>query len=253
MFQATHFFLSAIGLVAVMSIVQRLWGMDLPFLTESLGAYGHVGFNRAKALDLILHVGGVLLLSLYFVGIRAWLQSRRTLTALRPQVWTIWLLAVGLYNGWLLQWQPTKPVTGLDWLYLTAAGTLWLLFTAAPFYGLALLRRCQAIDWRRQWDPANTGRVYLLLFFLAAGQLLWLVAPFALQRLQLLNEYLEIPATTFLYETNQAMTDQQFFDERHLLGPALRYSPDRDRGRTPPIHHEVCVITPPAPGLKSFL
>ena len=253
MFQATHFFLSAIGMVAVLSIAQRLWGMELSFLTENLGAYGHIGFNRAKALDLILHVGGVLILSLYFAGIRAWLRSRKARPQIRPQVWTVWLLAVGFYNGWLLQWQPTKPATGLDWLYLIAVGILWLLFTAAPFYGSALYRWFRAIDWRQQWNPANTARVYLLLFFVAVAQLLWVLAPFALQRLQLLNEYLEIPATTFLYETNQTMTDQKFFDDRHLLGPALRYSPDRDRGRTPPISDETCVITPAAPGLKTFL
>ena len=153
MFQATHFFLSAIGLVAVMSIAQRLWGMDLPFLTESLGTYDHVGFNRAKALDLILHVGGVLILSVYFAGIRAWLRSRKEQPQMRPQVWTVWLLAVGFYNGWLLQWQPAKPATGLDWLYLTAVGIVWLLFTAAPFYGPTRTarhcRRPRPNSWRR--------------------------------------------------------------------------------------------------------
>ena len=249
----THFFLSAIGLVAMLSIVLRLWGMEIPFMAVNLGVYDHIYLNRSKALDLILHVGGVLLLSVYLAGVWVLLHSQKRLPQMRPQVWTFWLLMVGLYNAWLLQWQPTKPVTGLDWLYLIAVAILWLLFAAAPFYGPALLWCCRTIDWRRQWNLANTDRVYLLLLFMAVGQLLWLVAPFALQRLQLLNEYLEIPATTFLYETNQTITDQQFFDEHRLSGPVKRYSPDRDRGQTPPISDEVCIITPGVPGLKSFL
>jgi hypothetical protein len=248
-----HFFLNAIGMVAGLNIALHFWGAELSFLTENLGVYDHVIFNRTKALDLILHVGGVLILSIYFAATRAWLRSRTIHTHVRSQLGIIWLLAVGLYNGWLLQWQPAKPVTGLDWLYLAVTGMLWLFLVAAPVYGPVLLRRCQAIDWRRQWNPANTGRVYFLLVFLAVGQLLWLMAPFSLQRLQLLNEYLEIPTTTFIYETNRTMTDQKFFDDRHLLGPALRYSPDRDRGRTPLISDEACVMTPVAPGLKTFL
>lgn len=253
MFQTTHFFLSAIGMAAVLQISLRLWGVDLPFLTDNLGAYAHIGFNRAKALDLILHVGGVLILAVYFAGVWARLHFQSIRAEVRSQFGIIWLLAVGLFNGWLLQWQPAKPATGLDWLYLIAVIILWLLFTAAPFYGPAFYRWCRSIDWRRQWNSANTARVYLLLFFVAVAQLLWVLAPFALQRLQLLNEYLEIPTTTVLYETKQNIPDQKFFDERHLLGPALRYSPDRDRGRTPPIGDEVCVVTPPAPGLKTFL
>ena len=249
----THFFLNAIGLLAILSIVLRLWGMEIPFIAVNLGVFDHIYLNRAKALDIIFHIGGVLLLSVYFAGVWVWLRSQKKWPQMRPQFWTIWLLAVGCYNGWLLQWQPAKPATGLDWLYLITVAILWLLFTAAPFYGSALYRWCRAIDWRRQWNPANTARLYLLLFFVAVAQLLWVLAPFALQRLQLLNEYLEIPATTFLYENNQTLPDQKFFDDRHLLGPALRYSPDRDRGRTPPISDEVCVITPTAPGLKSFL
>ena len=253
MLQATHFLLSAIGLIAILQISLQLWGVDIPFLATNLGTYEYIYFNRAKALDLILHVGGVLILCAYFVGVRAWLQSQLSRFGLRPQVWTLWLLAVGLYNSWLLQWRPAKPETGLDCLYMAAVGILWLLSAAVPVYGPPLWRRGLAIDWRRQWNPANTGRVYLLLFFVAIGQLLWLVAPFSLQRLQLLNEYLEIPTTTIFYGTSQTMTDQKFFDDRHLLGPALRYSPDRDRGRTPPINDEVCVLMPSAPGLKSFL
>ena len=249
----THFFLNAIGLLAILSIVLRLWGMEIPFIAVNLGVFDHIYLNRAKALDIIFHIGGVLLLSVYFAGVWVWLRSQKKWPQMRPQFWTIWLLAVGCYNGWLLQWQPAKPATGLDWLYLITVAILWLLFAAAPFYGPALLRCCRAIDWRRQWNPANTARVYLLLFFVAVAQLLWLMAPFALQRLQLLNEYLEIPTTVFLEESNQTITDQQFFDEHRLSGPVKRYSPDRDRGQTPPISDEVCVVTPPAPGLKSFL
>ena len=253
MFQATHFLLSAIGLIAMLQISLQLWGVDLPFLATNLGTYEYIYLNRAKALDMILHVGGVLILSMYFVGCYVLLRSQKVREEVRSQFGIIWLLLVGLYNGWLLQWRPTKPLTGLDWLYLAAVGILWLLSATAPFYGPPLWRRCRAVDWQRQWNPANTGRVYLLLLSFAAGQLLWLVAPFALQRLQLMNEYLEIPTTTVFCDTSQALIDQHFFDEHQLLGPALRYSPDRDRGRTPPISDEVCVVTPPAPGLKSFL
>ena len=253
MFQTIHYFLSAIGIVALIQIFLRLWGVDFSFLTINLGTYEHIYLNRTKALDLILHVGGVLILAVYFAGVWAWLHSRSIRAEVRSQFGIIWLLAVGLFNGWLLQWQPAKPATGLDWLYLIAVIILWLLLTGAPFYGFPLLRTCRAIDWRRQWDPANTGRVYLLLFLVAVGQLVWVVAPFALQRLQLLNEYLEIPTTTIFYDTSQMLTDQQFFDDHHLLGPALRYLPDRDRGQTPPISEKVCVIMPPAPGLKTFL
>ncbi len=253
MFQATHFLLSAIGLIAMFQISLQLWGVDLPFLATNLGTYEYIYLNRAKALDMILHVGGVLILSVYFVGCYVWLRSQKEREEVRSQFEIIWLLLVGLYNGWLLQWRPTKPLTGLDWLYLVAAGALWLLSSAGPFYGPALLRRCRAIDWRRQWNPANTGRVYLLLFLVAVGQLLWLVSPFALQRLQMLNEYLEIPTITFFFDSDQAILNQRFLDQHGLLGPARRYLPDRDHGGMPPISNEVCVITPPAPGLKTFL
>ena len=252
MLQTLLCFLNAIGLIAILQITLRLWGMEFPFLSAEFGFYGHINLYRAKPLELILHVGGVLILCAYFIGARAWLRSQPSRSDLRPQVWSIWLLAVGLYNGWLLVWQPAKPATGIEWLYLAAAGILWVLLIVSSLYGLVLLRRCRAIDWRRQWNPANTGRVYLLLFLVALGQLLWLVSPFALQRLQMLNEYLEIPTITFFFDSDQAILNQRFLDQHGLLGPALRYLPDRDHGSMPPIRDEVCVITPPAPGLKTF-
>ena len=253
MFPATHFFLSAIGLTAILQLLLRLWGVDFPFLATNLGTYDHIYLNRAKALDLILHVGGVLILSICFVGIWVWLRSQPSRSKLRQQIWTIWLLLVGYYNGWLLLWQPTKPMMGLDWLYFAAVIIFWLLLTTAPFFGPRLRRRCWAIDWRRQWNPVNTARVYLLLFFIAVAQLLWVLAPFALQRLQLLNEYLEIPTITFFFDSDQAILNERFLDQRQLTGPAFRYLPDQYFGKTPPIADEVCVITPPAPGLYSFL
>ena len=247
-----HFFLCAIGLIALFHVALGFWGINIPLMSLNFGTYPHIVFNRTKPLDLIFHVGGVALLTLYFISVGYWVHKNTKLTS-HSRLKNLWLLSVGAFNLGILQWQPEKPVELGEWARFLAIVIVWLSITYAPLYALQIKRCLSAIDWRKQWNPANTGKIYTIFLFIAICQLAWTMAPFTMQRLQLLNEYLEVPTTTVFYEPKHEVPNDAYFDEHQLLGIALRYSPERDQGNNPPISDAVCITLEHELGISAFL
>ena len=253
MFYTIHFFLGAIGLVGLLNTALLLWGMEIPNYSVDYGTYKYIALNKEKILDLLLHVVGVFLLVVYFATVRQYF--RREISRDCDKCWQQrgWLVMVAAFTIAVLNWRPEKPYEISDWAVFAGLLILWGIITYAPFYSVRAQKFCQKIDWNAQWDPTNTGRIYILLTVVALGQLIWTLAPFALQRVQLLNEYLDMPTTTLLFESKQEVPDSSYYDAHQLLGPALRYLPDRDRGKTPQIADTVCTLVKPFPGMASFL
>ena len=66
LFRIIHLFLGAVGLVALMQVCLQLLSPEFSWVFRDLGTYHHIGLNRTKSLELLLHVGGVMVLMLYF-------------------------------------------------------------------------------------------------------------------------------------------------------------------------------------------
>ena len=253
MFRWIQLFLGALGLIALLRTAFFMWGMEAISVVNEYGLYFHVGVNLAKKQDLLFHVGGVLALCFYFFCAYLSMQKRLIVTTASCSVQAVWLCCSSLHIFLVLSWNPSNPATSMDIAIFALLLSLWFASNFLLLCFRKIRRFIATIDWAAQWNPQNNIRILTVFFALAALQLFLVLSPFTIGPIRLLNEYPDIPTVTTLYEADVNLLDKAYYDDRGLLGPARRYLPDRDHGKTPPINEEVCMVLAQTPGLSFFL
>ena len=246
--------LGGVGLVILLQMFIQALSLQMPLFASEYGQYQHVVLNRAKMLDLSMHIGGVIALSVYYLLVRRYYACRTMTAATSGSRLKIgWLLVSGAIIHAKLVWRQDNPISLADWLLIAGLAAAWLMVNLITVQAERLERKNLAAIWRRQWPSKNTARVLVAFFGIAVIQLFFLFTPFVIGPLQLLNEYPDIPSTTILFEADTEAIDKQYYDQRQLMGPAQRYWPERDQGMTPAVSSEACLLLDLAPGLSTFL
>ena len=253
MFRCFQLFLGAMGLIALMRTAFFMWGLEAASVANEYGLYLHVGVNLAKKLDLLFHVGGVLSLSGYFFCAYLSIKRRLFMPEISASFQAVWLCCSSLIILVAFFWRPSNPVTLTDIAIFALLALVWLAINSLLFFFEKIRRFEVTVNWAAQWNPQNNKRLLAVFFAVAIIQLFLVMSPFTIGPLRLLNEYPDIPTTTTLYEFNVNLLDKAYYDNRGLLGPARRYLPDRDHGKTPPINEEVCMALAQVPGMSFFL
>ena len=253
MFRWIQLFLGALGLIALLRTAFFLRGLEASSVTNEYGLYLHVWVNLAKKNDLLFHVGGVFILGLYFFFAYLSMKKRLMVSEISRSSQTILLCFSSLIIIAVLCWRPGSPVTSTDIAIFVLLVLIWFASNFLLLCFRKIRRSIATVDWAAQWNPQNNIRIFTALFVVAVIQLFFVLSPFTIGPLRLLNEYPDIPTVTTLYEADVNLLDKAYYDDRGLLGPARRYLPDRDRGKTPPINEEVCMVFAQTPGLSFFL
>jgi hypothetical protein len=252
MFRWMQLFLGAIGLIALLRAAFFIWGMGAFAGANEYGLYLHVGTSQAKKLDLLFHVAGVFVLCVYILCTHLSLRQQSFAAANRTVKFFL-VFSTSLVAVAALLWRPGNQAVALDVWVFAVLSSLWFAHFFIMLFFPKLLRFSKKNGWREQWNPQNNSRILAAFFVIALVQLFLVISPFTVSPLQLLNEYSDIPATTILFEADVKLIDKEYYDARGLLGPARRYLPERDHGKTPPIQDEVCMMFPQTPGLSFFL
>ena len=230
-----------------------LWGAaHFPDVSQ-LALYPMIGRVPQKPYELLFYAIALAALVAYFSAV-AWIVRRPSLWFPVSPVSRAFLgIAAFLLNAALLRHFLSAPSPAGSWAALALIGLAWLMVAALPLYGTRLISQVRRVDWAKQWNPANTGRVYGFLILLAAVQVLWTLYPFIFEPMRMMGEYHAIPQHTLLVPPGSFVRDVDYIDSHGLMGRNRRYDLERDKADSPAMADAACVKLPLDKPLQEFL
>ena len=272
-----HWFLCSIGLTGILYGLSRKFHAAwlIGHETSAFHDWALPFFNANKPQELIFFVAAVITLSLYYVVVlfiirkrEDWLTSSYSLAEYGSLKFLGFYIALPVsLNVMVFTWfpsatRPSIPVTG----YLF--GLLWLSVLLLPLYKslLPLYKSLQQVAGRllqkqknlyRMLEVANASAQRQLwrlaavgLVALVCSQLITIFLPYVRGELLMMNEYMDIPESTWLGDHYVSNAD---YMRRHNFDGLLKYDLEADRGNTPPPRPGTFIEVPRTDVLDRFI